>query len=330
MGGASTKLAGPTMAAVVRESSGMVFNPAYPRPPPPKAGGDEVLVRVRAAGINPVDYKVGKSMLGPIVGLDMAGIVEEVPEGSTGTLKVGDEVYGTAKGTLAEFVVAKGSSLGRKPEGLSFAEAGALPTAYITSLQALQKYGKYRKGARILVIGASGGCGLAAVQLAKQLEAGAIVAICSGRNAELCTSHGATEILDYTKPGFRETYASASEEDKFDIVYDAATGSGGGEDYKAWSLERLRKGGQYVAINGGGWDWLRMFTIGLPKDQHLFLTDMNTADLDRLTGLVAAGGAVKPLISSTVQLDGQAAVDEAFGQLKSRRTTGKIVFTVPE
>ena len=132
--------------------------PAEHYPKMPAAGTDEVLVTVRAAAINPVDYKVNKWILGAVMGLDLAGVVAHVPEGSTSSLKVGDEVYGTARGSLADRVLARGRSLGIKPARWSFAQAAAVPTTYVTALQALRR-GGLRKGGHVLVIGASGGCG---------------------------------------------------------------------------------------------------------------------------------------------------------------------------
>eukprot|EP01063_Lacrimia_lanifica_P038247 TRINITY_DN8080_c0_g1_i1.p1 TRINITY_DN8080_c0_g1~~TRINITY_DN8080_c0_g1_i1.p1 ORF type:complete len:340 (+),score=92.06 TRINITY_DN8080_c0_g1_i1:73-1020(+) len=313
------------MAAVVRSGGAMKFDPAWPQPAAPKKGTDEVVVEVRAAAINPVDYKVGR-MMGPVVGLDLAGVVKAVAEDSTGPWKVGDEVYGTSKGSLAELVLARGSALGQKPPRLSFREAAALPVAYITGLQALQ-WGGVTEGSRVLVIGASGGCGIAALQLSKAMKAASVVAICSGKNADLCKSHGATEVLDYTAPSFRGMYQDASETERFDVIYDAATGSGAGEEYKDWSLARLRAEGKYVAINGSAWYWARKFTIGYPKNQNLILTDVSTQALADLAAIVALDTAVHPLISSTFGLS-QEEVDKAFDGLRGRRTRGKIVFAM--
>ena len=121
----------------------------------PTCGRDEVLIRVKAAAINPVDYKLGR-MLGSVVGLDVAGVVESVGSNVT-SLNVGDEVFGGVKGSLAEFAVGKPESLGKKAKCLSFVEAAAMPIAYMTSLQSLRDAGKLEPGSRVLIIGASGG-----------------------------------------------------------------------------------------------------------------------------------------------------------------------------
>lgn len=332
MGATSSTPANP-MRAVVRESS-LVFKEDYKTPSSPSKG--EVLVKVGAAGINPVDYKAPKMLVGKVVGLDFAGTVEAVGEG-VDNFKVGDVVYGTTRGSLADRALVKASSMSLAPAGLSMVEAAAMPTTYLTSFQALTKYGKLKKGGRVLVIGSSGGCGTAALQLARHMGASEIVGVCSGRNTDYCKKHGATRIVDYTKETITDAFSNATDDEKFDVIYDCATNSGGGEDYKAASIPLLCEGskesgrdhGQYVAINGALGMWLRMLTIGQKANEHLFLTDANTGDLQRLGALVAGeGGAAKgdiqPVIDSVFSLSA-AGVDEAFKKLKSRRAVGKVV-----
>ena len=322
-----------TMRAAVRTSSGIEFREDYPSAIDAKLKRGEVLVRVRAAAINPVDYKVGKMILGPVAGLDLAGEVVRVSEGST-TLKVGDSVFGTARGSLADYVIAKETYLARKPDSLSFEKAAAMPTVYLTGLQGLQR-GKIdtldSSAARVLIIGASGGCGTAAVQLAAHgFKAGFVCGICSGKNAEYVRSNGAHEVLDYREENFfQNAHFSQSEDEKFDIIYDAATNSGKGEDYKSWSLDRLKSNGQYVAINGSAWMWMRLLTgIGQKRNQHLFVTNANTRDLETL-GEYASEDVVSPVIMQTLPFSAEG-VQDAFSLLKSRRVVGKLVFTVNE
>jgi NADPH:quinone reductase-like Zn-dependent oxidoreductase len=300
-----------------------------------------VIIRVRAAAINPVDYKAPKAVLGPVAGLDLAGVVESVPEGFKGSLKLGDEVYGTAKGSLADLVLANASSLALKPKSVSFTEAAAMPTTYLTSLQGLRDHGGLPSGGRVLIIGASGGCGTAGTQLAKTLGASHIVGVCSGKNADYVRSHGADRVVDYACERIEESFGAADKADnalRFDVVYDCATNSGGGEDYKAASLKCLKspsgeKGsggaGQYVAINGAAGMWVRHFTgVGQKKHQHLFLTDANTKDLSYLAGLADADGtAVRPVVSCTLPFSHEG-VSEGFRLLQSRRVVGKVVFDI--
>jgi NADPH:quinone reductase-like Zn-dependent oxidoreductase len=296
-------IAGSRMRAVVRTGAGPSFTEAYAAPRAPKANSDEVLVRVIAAAINPVDYKAPKALLGPIVGLDLAGVVEAVGDGHTGKLKVGDEVYGTAKGSLADLVLANAKALALKPKTASFVQAAALPTACITSLQALRDHGSLPAGGRVLIIGASGGCGTYGLQLARSMGASHIVGVCSGKNAEYVKEHGAHRVVDYTAQKFEAVFGNqAANDERFDVVYDCATNSGGGEDYKAQAIQCLKQpNGQYVAINGAVWMWLRLFTGWQKKNQHIFLTNMNTSDLEYIASLVDGTG-VNPLPRLTMPI----------------------------
>ena len=224
-----------------------------------------------------------------------------------------------------------------------------MPITYLTSLQGLRDYGSLKKGGRVLVIGASGGCGLSALQLAKSMDAGKVVAVCSGKNADLVRSHGADEVIDYTQHNvvdyFRDGASNGNIEDslKFDVIYDAASGSGGGEDYKSSSSQLLcnegttKNHGQYVAINGGLSMWLRLFTIGQKANQHLLMIKPNTTDLDYLSKLVENGwngenGEQKHLVPVIAKLFpfNSENVDKGFELLKSRRAVGKIVFDMTE
>ena len=329
------------MRAVVREWGKIVFKSLYNIPVCPSGN---VRVHIKAAAINPVDYKAPKLILGTGVGLDFSGVVESVGSG-VDKFSVGDEVYGKVKGSLADYAIADPKEIAIKPKSVSFSEAAAMPITYLTSLQALRDKGGLQKDGRLLIIGASGGCGIAAIQLAKSMGAGYIVAVCSGKNADLVKSHGADEVIDYTQTdvlSYLQASSSGSEIEeslKFDVIYDAASGSGAGENYKQSSTQLLRnegtnkKHGQYVAINGGLNMWLRNFTIGQKKNEHLFLTDTNTEDLNILTNLVDEGwknenGEEKRLIPIVAKLFEFNAdnVEEGFKQLKSRRVVGKIVF----
>jgi len=312
-----------TMKACIRTSSGPAFSENHPRPPATPKNG-ELLVKIRAAAINPVDYKMPKIILGPVMGLDFAGVVEAVPEGED-KFKVGDEVYGTTDGSLAEYAIVKVGRTGRKSKELSFEEAAALPVAHITGLQGLRDKGGMKEGDKVLVIGASGGCGLAGVQLAKAMGAAEIVGVCSGRNKEVVMENGATKVVDYTKEKVDEVFPGGY----FDLVYDTATGSGAGENYFDIS-ERLlneERKAKNVILNGGPWTWISYF-IGLQKsNRKLLLTDMNTGDLEELAKMFDTKVISRPVIFKTFPLDAEG-VKEAFDVLQSRRTVGKIVFSI--
>ena len=264
------------MRAVVRQS-GLVFTAAYETPPAPIKG--QVLVKIGAAAINPVDYKAPKLILGNVAGLDFSGTIEAIGEG-VGEFKVGDVVYGTTLGSLADRALVDATSMSLAPKGLSMVEAAAMPVTYLTSYQALTKYGSLKKGGRVLVIGSSGGCGTAALQLARHMGASEVVGVCSSKNADYCIQHGATRVVDYTKQTITDAFANATDDQKFDVIYDCATNSGAGEDYKPSAIPLLCEGGgdsgrgpgQYVAINGAAGMWIRLATNGQKANEHLFLT----------------------------------------------------------
>lgn len=190
-----------------------------------------------------------------------------------------------------------GAKLALKPKELAFTDAAALPTAYLTSLQALRTHGKLQAGGSVLVIGASGGCGLSGVKLAKALGAAEVVGVTSSKNAELVKAAGASRTVDYTSEA--EMSALLSEGPTFDVVYDCATGSGKGEDYVKAAKAVLKPGGVTVAINGKLGELIKLLgTTGI--------------EIDSLHELSEAG------------------VDAAFDRLKSRRARGKVVITVME
>jgi len=312
------------MKAVVRSAGSMLLKDGVSQPS--SCGAKEVLVDVKAAGINPVDYKLPGWPIGTtIVGFDFAGVIKQVGS-KVSNLKEGDEVFGFAKGSLCEVSVANASEIAKKSSKLSFVEAAALPVAYITSLQSLRDYGKLQEGGRILVIGASGGCGLACLQIATAMKAGHIVGVCSAKNEAIVRQHGATEVIDYNKHDISTFFES--EGDKFDLVYDACTNSGAGEDYKDKSIALLKTDGQYVAINGSASMWLRTFTIGHKKNQHLMMMDKSASDLDHISSL-ADEERIKPVLAKTLPFNKEA-VTEGFDLLKSRRTVGKIVFDITQ
>ena len=221
--------AGKFMRAVVRMRSGTdVAVHDDVRVPVPGKG--EVLIRVRAAALNPIDFKMPQLLCGQVPGQDVAGVVEACgPE--TVAFSVGDEVFGFASrsnGSLAEFCIADVTKLARKPLELSFESAAAMPVAYLTGYQALIGNAGLKKGDAVIVLGASGGCGTAGVQLAARLGAREVVGVCSKGNAELVLQLGATRCVDYADA---DAYAALTRDGRFDVIYDCASGNGAGADY---------------------------------------------------------------------------------------------------
>jgi NADPH:quinone reductase-like Zn-dependent oxidoreductase len=180
----------------------------------PPIGDDQVLVRVQASSVNPVEWygvsgpyfaRVGNGMRRPkdqTVGADLAGTVEAVGRDVT-RLQPGDEVFGVSGASWAEYTLAREDRLAKKPANLTFEEAAAVPVAGVTALQALRDKGNVQPGQKVLVNGASGGVGTFAVQLAKTFGA-EVTAVCSTRNVEQARSLGADRVVDYTKEDFTE------------------------------------------------------------------------------------------------------------------------------
>jgi NADPH:quinone reductase-like Zn-dependent oxidoreductase len=292
----------------------------------PKTG--QVLLRVMAAAINPVDYKLPYLIVGKHVGIDVAGIVTAVPS-SNSIWKVGDEVFGFATdGSLAEYAVVDEMKLARKPASLEWLEAAALPTAYATSYQALSTHGHLKAGQSLLIIGASGGCGTAGLDLASAMKATPIVAVCSAANIDLVKQLGATSVVDYSDAAAYEAFKSSSTS-KFDLVYDCASGSGKNE----WYLDDARRnflkpGGKIVAINGGAWQWIRALTKLQSKELQLMLTDQNGTDLEALLVLLGNNSNnFRPTIDSTYPLTSKG-IALGFERQKSRHARGKIVYII--
>jgi NADPH:quinone reductase-like Zn-dependent oxidoreductase len=173
---------------------------------------DQVLVRVHASSVNPVEWygvtapmfaRIGNGLRRPkvtSVGADLAGRVEAVGKGVK-DFRPGDEVFGTGSGAWAEYAAAREARLALKPAGVSFEDAAAVPIAALTALQALRDHGKVQPGQKVLINGASGGVGTYAVQLAKWLGAD-VTAVCSTRKVELARSLGADRVVDYTQEDF--------------------------------------------------------------------------------------------------------------------------------
>lgn len=298
----------------------------------PGISSDQVLVRVHASSANPYDWHLicGEPVLmrpglggvrGPrrVVGADFAGVVEQVG-GAVGDMGAGDEVYGFADGAFAEFVAAPAGRLARKPANLTFARAAAVPLAAVTALQGLRR-GGLAAGQRVLVVGASGGVGTFAVQLAK--HAGAeVTGVCSTGRVEQVRGLGADHVIDYT------VQDPASGPASYDLILQL------GGRYSPRALRRvLTADGALVQSYGDGNRWLgplaSMATgalLNLVTQQQIaaFVAKEDTATLDELRALIEAGH-LHPVIDSEYPLDRAA---EAIALVKDGRPAGKIVVTV--
>jgi len=298
-----------------------------------------VLVRVRAASVNPLDWHFmrGAPYLVRLVaglsrpragtgrlGADMAGTVEAAGQNVT-ELKPGDEVFGglADRGTLAEYISVRqdGVVLG-KPDRLTFEQAASVPVAAFTALQALRDKGRIQPGYQVLVNGASGGVGTFAVQIAKAFGA-EVTGVCSSANVELAASIGADRIIDYT----REDFTQARQ--RYDLVIDIA-----GNRTLAETRRVLVPKGVLVAVGGpdrGRWIGplgrsARMVVLSPVVGQRLvsFLAHQSKTDLAVLGELIQAGK-VTPVIDRTYPLSEAA---EAIGYLEQGHARGKVVITI--
>jgi NADPH:quinone reductase-like Zn-dependent oxidoreductase len=225
---------------------------------PPVVGDDDVLVQVHAAGVDPgvwhlmtgLPYLVrlmGYGLRRPKVGVrgrDVAGRVEAVGENVT-LFKPGDEVFGTCEGSFAEYATAREDKLALKPSNLSFEQAAAVPISGMTALQAVRDNGQVQPGHKVLIIGAGGGVGTFAVQIAKTFGA-EVIGVCSTAKIDLVRSLGADHVIDYTREDFVESPR------RYDVIIDNAGNR---------SLSQLRraltpKGGLVIVGGEGGGNWL--------------------------------------------------------------------------
>jgi len=302
--------------------------------PVPAAG--EVLVRVRAAAVNALDWHfvrgdpyVARLSLGlrrptvPVRGRDFAGVVEAVGPGVT-TFGPGDEVYGEANGSFAEFAIAPLAAIDRKPANLSFEQAASIPLAGITALMGIRDAAQVHKGQTILINGASGGVGPYAVQLAKEYGA-EVTAVCRTRNVELVRSVGADHVVDYT----REDFTRGGR--RYDAVFDLV-----GNRSMSECRRVLRPGGVLVLSGGGVYRGGSLLgPIGLiikatltrrfVRDRVVVLTARpSSAHLATLRELAEAGR-LTPVIDRTYPL---AEVAAAITYLEGEHARAKVVISV--
>jgi NADPH:quinone reductase-like Zn-dependent oxidoreductase len=301
----------------------------------PEIADDEVLVRVRAAGVDRgvwhvmtgLPYPIRLAGYGlrtpknPVVGMDMAGVVEAVGGDVTG-LRPGDEVFGIGKGTFAEYTRALESKLAPKPANLSFEQAAVVAISGLTALQGLRDRGRVAPGQKVLIIGASGGVGTYAVQLAKAFGA-EVCGVCSTAKVDMVRSIGADHVLDYTREDF------AAGEQRYDVILDIGGNA---------SLSRLRRAltakGTLVIAGGetdgrwlGGSDrQLRALVLSRFVEQKLttFIASENREDLIVLKELIESGR-VTPVIDRTYPL---AEAPQAIRYLEQGQARGKVVISV--
>jgi NADPH:quinone reductase-like Zn-dependent oxidoreductase len=323
------------MKAIVRDTYGSLDVLELRDIDKPEIGDEEVLVRVHAAGVGRdvwhvmtgLPYPIRLAGYGlrapknPVIGSDVAGVVEAVGKNVT-RFQSGDEVFGIGKGSFAEYARALEDKLAPRPANLSFEQAAVVAISGLTALQGLRDHGKVRPGQEVLVIGASGGVGTYAVQLAKAFGAH-VTGVCSTPKVDLVRSIGADHVIDYTREDFAEG------EQCYDLILDIGGNS---------TLSRLRRAlafrGTLVITGGeGGGRWLggtdrqlRALILSRFVDQKLgtFISKENHEDLLVIKGLIESGK-VTPVIDRTYPL---AEASEAIRYLEEGYAQGKVVITV--
>ncbi len=292
----------------------------YEKAPQPIPAADEVLIKVHASGVNPIDWKIrageAKSKFPvnfPLIpGWDVSGEIEEVGS-EVLNFRVGDEVYSrpdpTRDGSYAEYVVVKANQVNQKPKSIDHDKAAAIPLAGLTAWQGLFTHGQLQEGQRVLIHGASGGVGTYAVQFAKWKGAH-VIGTASEDNIDFLYDLGADEVIDYENEKFEDEIKN------IDLVFDLIGG-----DTQKRSLQVIKKGG-------------RLVTTVKPENQeeakskniHLegFMAQSNPGDLQQIADLIDSGK-VKPVINEIFPLE-QAA--EAHKKSETGHTRGKIVLRI--
>jgi NADPH:quinone reductase-like Zn-dependent oxidoreductase len=323
------------MKAISRERYGSADGLELRDTDVPVVGEEDVLVRVRAAGCGPDVWHLmtgkpyfARMMLGlrrpkfPVLGWDVAGTVEAVGKSVT-DLNPGDEVMGIAKGSFAELALGPVEKIVRKPVRLSFEQAAAVPIAGLTALQAIRDEGGLQPGQRVLIIGAGGGVGTLAVQIAKAFG-GHVTAVSSTSKADLVRSIGADDVIDYT----REEFADGSR--RWDLIVDTA-----GRRSLSYLRKALTPKGTLVIVGGdGGGPWTGGFFRGVLRAPLLSMfvgqklvgltSRENRKDLLTLKELIDEEK-VTPVIDRTYPL---AEAPDAIRYLENGHPRGKVVVAV--
>jgi NADPH:quinone reductase-like Zn-dependent oxidoreductase len=306
----------------------------------PVPGDNEVLIKVRAASVNPLDWKLVKG--GPFIvrlllelgkpkikrpGVDVAGQVEAVGRNVT-QFKPGDEVFGTCRGAFAEYATSHSmpgmkSVLVRKPANLTFEQAASAPVAALTALQGLRDKGRIQQGQTVLINGAAGGVGTFAVQIAKSFGAN-VTGVCSTRNVKMVRFIGADQIIDYTQQDFTESGR------RYDIVLDCV----GNHSFSEWRRV-LNPKGILVGVGAPADVPLSRLLAGLigalvrsvfvSQKIAIFIAKVNQQDLTTVRELMVAGK-VMPVIDKRYRLS---EAREAFRYASEGHTRGKLII-VPD
>ena len=302
----------------------------------PVPNDNQVLVKVRAASLNPLDLTIrGPLLLRPLFGLrkpkdtrlgvDYSGTVEAVGKNVT-NFKPGDEVFGGKNGAIAEYVcVLADRAVVLKPANMTFEQAASVPVAAITALQGLRDKGHIQSGQKVLINGASGGVGTFAVQIAKSFGT-EVTGVCSTRNVDLVQSIGADHVIDYTKEDFTKT------DQRYDLIYDLVGNHSFSERRRI-----LGPNGICVMAGIGGAGWHEGFATRLLGELNgylrsrfvsqkfvAYIAQFNKADMSVLADLMQTGK-MTPVIDKTYKLNETA---DALRYLETGHARGKVVISL--
>jgi len=325
---------GETMKAIVYRCYGSpdILELAVIAKPAP--ADDEVLVKVKAAAVNPLDWhymrgspyvmRLGTGLGKPDeirLGVDFAGTIEAVGK-NVKQFKPGDDVFGGRTGAFADYVtIAEDRALALKPSNVSFEQAATVSIAAVTALQALRNKGQLQPGQKVLINGASGGVGTFAVQIAKAIGA-EVTGVCSGRNAEMVRSIGADHVIDYKKENYIENGQ------QYDLIIDMI-----GNHSLSDNRRVLTPGGIFVIIGGGKGNWLgplmgpikaSVYSPFVEEEFTLLMAQMRPDDLNTLAALMEAGE-VTPVIDRRYTLS---EVPAALLYSEEGHARGKIVINL--
>ena len=297
-------------------------------PQPGDPGPDDVVVQVHAASVNPKDWKLNyhlamlatpalTSRLPPLFGDDLAGTV--VARGSNVTdFALGDAVYGMdmrlRTASLAEQARISQHCIAKKPASLSFEQAAAMPLAALTALQGLRR-GRAQAGSRVLLIGASGGVGTFAVQIARAMDCH-VTGVCSGRNADFVRELGADEVIDYTAGDYRDSAGP------FDLVFDVTS-----HESPRSCARMIADGGWFISTGGDARSMLGtpLYRM-LGRNTASILVKPRRADLEELAAMVD-DGKLRPIVDSEFDL---ADSEAAYQRSRTGRCRGKVVIRVAQ
>ena len=300
----------------------------------PAPADDEVLVKVKAAAVNPLDWhymrgspyvmRLGTGFGKPDetrLGVDFAGTIEAVGK-NVKQFKPGDDVFGGRTGAFAEYVtIAEDRALALKPSNVSFEQAATVPIAAVTALQALRDKGQLQLGQKVLINGASGGVGTFAVQIAKAIGA-EVTGVCSERNAEMVRSIGADHVIDYKKENYTENGQN------YDLIIDMI-----GNHSLSDNRRVLTPGGIFVIIGGGKGNWLgplmgpikaSLYSPFVEQELILLMAQMRQDDLNTLAALMEVGE-ITPVIDRRYTLS---EVPAAIRYSEEGHARGKIIINL--